>query len=421
MSAQLKSLLEDAACREFRDSLAKLGVVRPHDVLELHVSDLEEAGMSRLQVRRVQRKARELIGPSGSGMQDEARSNAGDESAKRSSVESDEVVFEPKSIADKKHRKLKHSDKENDKKKDKKMKRYKKSKNNHDEDEACEDIRAVSNASDESARTGRDDMAEGKSKKHGRKQDRSHRKPKREVHSDRDRAEESESCRTRERQRRGKKHRRRDHKVKHKKRGNGHDQQVSSGRSVSIHSRRDVKEKLRKARKHRHGSSSRSSPSRADKQDGQHIEQKTDAVHSMLEQFNNSQGAVAHASGWPHRFDAANFKVLQTMAKECWRYGPARTPSILQSAVLQKKDVRDLRNTHKEISQVFRHGPHNGESVTDLTEKLLRGSVRVRDITPMVVFDNPSWAWRSARESPCSSWHGQSALAQAPYPRKALR
>jgi len=52
--------------------------------------------------------------------------------------------------------------------------------------------------------------------------------------------------------------------------------------------------------------------------------------------------------------------------------------------LLQYVDVRALRHTHDKISQRFLHGPHAGESVAKLTEKLRRREIRAHHITPLV-------------------------------------
>ena len=48
-------------------------------------------------------------------------------------------------------------------------------------------------------------------------------------------------------------------------------------------------------------------------------------------------------------------------------------------------NVRDPLQTHDKVSEHFRHGPHAGECVPDLSDKLLQGRARLDKITPLVV------------------------------------
>ncbi|CAE8593033.1 unnamed protein product [Polarella glacialis] len=78
--------------------------------------------------------------------------------------------------------------------------------------------------------------------------------------------------------------------------------------------------------------------------------------------------------------------IMKKTMMESWQFDPSRSAESLrfQKHLLQSVDVRQLRSTHEQISRTFRHGPHKGQLVSDLTQQLLAGDAKVEDIPPLL-------------------------------------
>ena len=75
-------------------------------------------------------------------------------------------------------------------------------------------------------------------------------------------------------------------------------------------------------------------------------------------------------AGWKHLDPAQDMRAIDE-----WRH------------LTRECNISDLRNTHSSVSPTFRngpHGPHRGQSVEDLTEKMVHGDPRPCDLPPLV-------------------------------------
>lgn len=88
----------------------------------------------------------------------------------------------------------------------------------------------------------------------------------------------------------------------------------------------------------------------------------------------------------PRMLDEEQRKFLSDLSKGCRNHDPSIHPQALADwrSFLEIVDVDRLRHTHNSISSRFRHGDHNGQTVSGLTHKLISGEVRCEDITPLV-------------------------------------
>ena len=64
--------------------------------------------------------------------------------------------------------------------------------------------------------------------------------------------------------------------------------------------------------------------------------------------------------------------VIRALARGSRMYDPAQNPRAVRdwSHLIQAVDVKELRHTHDRISRCFKHGPHAGQRVQDLTAQL---------------------------------------------------
>jgi hypothetical protein len=73
--------------------------------------------------------------------------------------------------------------------------------------------------------------------------------------------------------------------------------------------------------------------------------------------------------------------LLKKMMGRAGRFDPAQDPDAweLYGHLAKEILVRDLKQTHGDVSRKFPHGPHSGQSVEGLTKKLLTGEVLAKD------------------------------------------
>jgi len=89
----------------------------------------------------------------------------------------------------------------------------------------------------------------------------------------------------------------------------------------------------------------------------------------------------------PQCLDPQQVQLIRDMKRGANKFDPAQYPEAASTWQhrMRELDVGSLLQTHQEVSATFLHGPHHGESVRGLTEKLLSGRVRPCEITPLVV------------------------------------
>jgi len=121
-------------------------------------------------------------------------------------------------------------------------------------------------------------------------------------------------------------------------------------------------------------------------------------VTSMLVPEDAARLYYAHLSGTKleendtprqHNLDSAQQRRVREMLEtgNFTSYDPAVNEDAWhQSPSLQQLcDVSDILHTHDTVASCFRNGPHRGESVQDLTDKLLRGETQAVDLPPLVL------------------------------------
>jgi len=96
----------------------------------------------------------------------------------------------------------------------------------------------------------------------------------------------------------------------------------------------------------------------------------------------------------PTRPSQAQMGIIWQLARGSNRFDPAHNRGALKKYghLAQDLDAACLLQTHDNVSRDFAHGLHVGQSVTGLTEQLLRG-YDAKNITPLVVIRCLSENW----------------------------
>eukprot|EP00746_Dinoflagellata_sp_MGD_P015885 gnl/MRDRNA2_/MRDRNA2_135511_c0_seq1.p1 gnl/MRDRNA2_/MRDRNA2_135511_c0~~gnl/MRDRNA2_/MRDRNA2_135511_c0_seq1.p1 ORF type:complete len:585 (+),score=82.50 gnl/MRDRNA2_/MRDRNA2_135511_c0_seq1:119-1873(+) len=87
--------------------------------------------------------------------------------------------------------------------------------------------------------------------------------------------------------------------------------------------------------------------------------------------------------------------LVERIRKGSSSFDPAQNPDALRQwkHLSQYVDVQKLKFTHDLVKPKFLHGNHRGESVSSLTDKLLKKEARIDDIPPLVVVKERSNLW----------------------------
>jgi len=105
----------------------------------------------------------------------------------------------------------------------------------------------------------------------------------------------------------------------------------------------------------------------------------------VKEEMSSSSAITAHKQGG--KPSPQQQRLIQDMARGAQTYDPAQHPPAMQTweHKVQRLSVEILRFTHNKVTEHFRHGPHKGMKVTELTRLLRTGGTTPEKVTPLVV------------------------------------
>ena len=74
---------------------------------------------------------------------------------------------------------------------------------------------------------------------------------------------------------------------------------------------------------------------------------------------------------------------IQNLANGAWKLDPSRRPLVLGEwkHSIRSYEIDSLRQSHDTVDPTFGHGPHEGNSVAELTDKLIVGECQPAELT----------------------------------------